>query len=55
MHFLCTSHGLAEGQSRAFSVDGIELFGVRRQGQVYLYRNRCPHRPAELGGRCVSR
>ena len=48
MHFLCTSHGLAEGQSRAFSVDGIELFGVRRQGQVYLYRNRCPHRGIPL-------
>lgn len=48
MHFLCTSLGLAEGQSRAFSVDGLELFGVRRQGQVYLYRNRCPHRDIPL-------
>ena len=26
MHLLCTSHALAEGQSRAFSVDGLELF-----------------------------
>jgi len=48
MHFLCTSDGLTEGQGRAFSVDGTELFGVRRQGLVYLYRNRCPHRGIPL-------
>lgn len=48
MHFLCSSQALAEGQSRAFSVDGIDLFGVRRQGQVYLYRNRCPHKRIAL-------
>ena len=48
MHLLCTSHTLAEGQSRAFSVDGLELIGVRRQGQVYLSRNRCPHRSIPL-------
>ncbi|MHC6223963.1 Rieske (2Fe-2S) protein [Pseudomonas sp. X10] len=44
MHFLCTSSELGEGQSRAFTVAGQQLFGVRRQGQVYLYHNRCPHR-----------
>ncbi|MDZ3995376.1 Rieske (2Fe-2S) protein [Pseudomonas sp. Teo4] len=48
MHFLCTSHGLLEGQSRAFSVDGTAVFGVRRRGHVYLYRNRCPHRGIPL-------
>ncbi|AVD84873.1 Rieske (2Fe-2S) protein [Pseudomonas sp. SWI6] len=48
MHFLCTSHGLPEGHSRAFSVDGTAVFGVRRRGQVYLYRNRCPHRGIAL-------
>lgn len=51
MHFLCPSAALAEGHSRAFSVDGVELFGVRRQGQVHLYRNRCPHR----GIPCIGR
>ena len=48
MHLLCTSAELAEGQSRGFSHDGAELLGVRRQGQVYLYRNRCPHRGIPL-------
>lgn len=48
MHFLCSSQALAEGQSRAFSVAGETLFGVRRQGRVYLYRNYCPHRGITL-------
>ncbi|TFF41026.1 Rieske (2Fe-2S) protein [Pseudomonas sp. RIT623] len=48
MHFLCASNDLAEGNSRAFSVAGIALFGVRRQGTVHLYRNRCPHRGIPL-------
>ncbi|MDR0207922.1 MAG: Rieske (2Fe-2S) protein [Pseudomonas putida] len=48
MHFLCASIDLAEGHSRAFSVAGEQVFGVRRQGQVYLYRNRCPHRGIAL-------
>lgn len=48
MHYLCPSQGLAEGQSRAFSVDDLLLLGVRRQGQVYLYRNNCPHRGIPL-------
>lgn len=48
MHFLCPTASLAEGSGRAFSVAGQSLFGVRRQGRVYLYRNRCPHRGIAL-------
>ncbi|MDH0302495.1 MULTISPECIES: Rieske 2Fe-2S domain-containing protein [unclassified Pseudomonas] len=48
MHFLCTSCDLAEGHGRAFSVAGAPLFAVRRQGKVYLYGNRCPHRGIPL-------
>lgn len=48
MHFLCTSAELGEGQSRSFTCENTELLGVRRQGQVYLYRNRCPHRGIAL-------
>lgn len=44
MHLLCRPSDLGEGQSRGFKAAGIDLFGVRRQGRVYLYRNRCPHR-----------
>ena len=48
MYFLCTSAELAEGQSRGFTRADEELLGVRWQGQVYLYRNRCPHRGVAL-------
>ncbi|MDF0730851.1 Rieske (2Fe-2S) protein [Pseudomonas entomophila] len=48
MHLLCPSDALPEGRSRAFSVAGETLFGVRHHGRVYLYRNRCPHRGIPL-------
>lgn len=48
MHFLCLSSELPEGRSRGFEVAGNKLLGVRRHGQVYLYRNRCPHRGIPL-------
>lgn len=48
MQFLCDSATLAEGQSRGFSVAENKLLLVRRDGQVYAYQNRCPHRGVSL-------
>ncbi|QKE64431.1 Rieske 2Fe-2S domain-containing protein [Aquipseudomonas campi] len=48
MKLLCAPHELAEGQSRGFSIDGLALLAVRRDGRVYVYRNRCPHRGLNL-------
>lgn len=48
MIHLCSSDALAEGQSRGFLVDSLSLFVVRKDGQVYAYRNRCPHRGVGL-------
>ena len=48
MKFLCAPQHLTEGQSRGFLLDGINLLAVRRDGQVYAYRNRCPHRGVPL-------
>ncbi len=48
MHLLCSSRELAEGQSRGFIVEDLNLLLVRRHGQVYAYRNRCPHRGIAL-------
>ncbi len=48
MHYLCASHELAEGQSRGFTLAPLKLFIVRREGQVYAYENRCPHRGIPL-------
>ena len=41
---LCAPDEVAEGQSRGFEIAGEKLFAVRKDGQLYAYRNRCPHR-----------
>ncbi len=48
MQFLCAPESLAEGQSRGFLMGGINLFAVRKDGHVYAYQNRCPHRGVPL-------
>ncbi|WP_017936852.1 Rieske (2Fe-2S) protein [Zestomonas thermotolerans] len=45
---LCAPDELAEGQSRGFSLQDLQLLAVRRHDRVYLYRNRCPHRGVSL-------
>lgn len=45
---LCAPDELAEGQSRGFEIAGEKLFAVRKDGQLYAYRNRCPHRGIPL-------
>ncbi|MFK3800272.1 Rieske (2Fe-2S) protein [Pseudomonas sp. NPDC088444] len=48
MNYLCNGIDLAEGTSRGFEVNGVQLLVVRRAGQVHAYRNRCPHRGIPL-------
>ena len=48
MKFICTSAALDEGQSRGFKIGSLALLAIRKQGQVYLYENRCPHRGVPL-------
>lgn len=48
MLYLCPSHELPEGQSRGFTLTQLKLLVVRRDGQVYAYENRCPHRGIPL-------
>jgi len=48
MNLLCRANDLPEAQSRAFEVNGVALLAVRREGQVYAYRNQCPHRGIRL-------
>ena len=38
---LCAPQELAEGQSRGFVLDQLNLLAVRRDGQVHAYINRC--------------
>ena len=48
MIFLCLSEALREGTARGFEHNGVRVLAVRREGQVYVYRNRCPHRGVPL-------
>jgi nitrite reductase/ring-hydroxylating ferredoxin subunit len=48
MKFLCSSAELVDAGSRGFEIDGQKLFAVRREGRVYVYENRCPHRGVGL-------
>ena len=48
MKFLCPSQALSEGTSRGFELDELNLLVIRREGQVYAYKNRCPHRGVAL-------
>ena len=48
MIFLCPSQALPEGTSRGFEYEEMRLLAVRREGQVYAYKNRCPHRGVPL-------
>lgn len=45
---LCAPNELTEGQSRGFALAELKLLVVRREGQVYAYQNRCPHRGIPL-------
>lgn len=48
MKFLCTSAELVDASSRGFEIGGQKVFAVRREGRVYAYQNRCPHRGVGL-------
>jgi len=39
---------LADNQARGFELGELSLFAVKKDGQVYLYRNQCPHLGVEL-------
>ncbi|MEX6503970.1 Rieske (2Fe-2S) protein [Pseudomonas zhanjiangensis] len=45
---LCATDELAEGHSRGFEIAGGKLLAVRKDGRVFVYRNRCPHRGIPL-------
>lgn len=45
---LCAPDELPEAQSRGFDVEDMQLFAVRKGGEVFVYRNRCPHRGVPL-------
>lgn len=46
---LCPLDAIAPGSSRGFQVGNASCFAVRDQdGEIYVYRNSCPHLGVEL-------
>ncbi|MHC8317772.1 Rieske (2Fe-2S) protein [Pseudomonas sp. LB3P31] len=48
MKFFCAGAELPDNSSRGLEIEGRKLFAVRREGRVYVYINRCPHRGVGL-------
>jgi len=48
MHLLCRIDELPEDSSREFTADGQSIVAVKRDGQIYVYLNWCPHLGIEL-------
>lgn len=48
-HTLCHIDEIAESRSKGFTLpDGSSVFAVKKDGQIYVYRNSCPHLGIEL-------
>lgn len=43
MQVLCDLDAIQEDQSKGFELKGMSLLAVRKDGQVYVYQNQCPH------------
>jgi nitrite reductase/ring-hydroxylating ferredoxin subunit len=48
MTVLCHIDDLAEDSSKGFELGGKSLFAVKKDGQIFLYHNQCPHLGVEL-------
>ncbi len=48
MTALCHVDDLGENQAKGFELGNDSVFAIKRDGQIYVYRNSCPHRGVEL-------
>jgi len=48
MNPLCHSDEIDENQSRQFKIEERSIFAVKKNGQIYVYENNCPHLGVEL-------
>lgn len=48
MTFLCNFDDIDEQTSKGFVLENDNLFAVKKDNQIYLYRNLCPHLGVEL-------
>lgn len=48
MHVLCRADEIGEEQARGFELDGHALVVARKDGQLHVFLNWCPHLGIEL-------
>lgn len=48
MNTLCQADEITEGSAKGFEVDGQALLVARKDGQLFVYANWCPHLGIEL-------
>lgn len=51
---VCSTDELTPGQRKIVVVDGVEIAMVNVDGQLYAFRNRCPHQGVEMVYGAVS-
>lgn len=45
---LCNNDDIEESSSKGFEIADINLFAVKADGQIFIYKNHCPHLGVEL-------
>ncbi len=48
MQPLCLIEDIDEGDARGFNLNGSAIIAIKKQGELYLYQNSCPHRGINL-------
>lgn len=48
MTALCRADDLVEGDAKGISLDSDSLIALKRDGEIFVYRNSCPHLGVEL-------
>lgn len=48
MPILCHSDDIAEGKSKGFQIGETFLFAVKKNNQIFIYENSCPHLGIQL-------
>ncbi|HWO77732.1 MAG TPA: Rieske (2Fe-2S) protein [Bacillus sp. (in: firmicutes)] len=45
---VCSAEELKPGERKLVEIDGVEIAIVNAEGQLYAFRNRCPHQGVEM-------
>lgn len=48
---VCAAEDIEDGAAKGFTIADHSIFALKRDGQLYVYRNSCPHLGVELNWR----